>query len=53
MTKQPVYIHEKRLATEALKILQDKNINLLPVVDEQLRSVGMIHLHDILKAGIV
>ncbi|MEO1783646.1 KpsF/GutQ family sugar-phosphate isomerase [Thermodesulfobium sp. 4217-1] len=53
MTKQPVYIHEKRLATEALKILQDKNINLLPVVDEELRSVGMIHLHDILKAGIV
>ena len=53
MTKKPIYIHEKRLATEALKMLQDKNINLLPVVDDNLKVTGMIHLHDILKAGIV
>ncbi|AEE13715.1 KpsF/GutQ family protein [Thermodesulfobium narugense DSM 14796] len=53
MTKNPIYIYENRLATEALKILQDRKINLLPVVDEKLKVVGMIHLHDILKAGIV
>ena len=41
------------LAFEALAIMQDKSIMVLPVVESDGQPVGIIHMHDLLKAGIV
>jgi len=51
MTTMPLSINAKALATEALFIMNDKAITVLPVVDDK-KLIGIIHIHDILKAGI-
>ena len=53
MTKNPVTITRQQLAVEALKILKEKKIDELPVVDERHRPVGLLDVQDLLKAGIV
>jgi arabinose-5-phosphate isomerase len=53
MTKNPITIHPDCLAEEALKILKDKKIDELPVVDKNKRPVGMLDVQDLLKAGLV
>ncbi|MAD58268.1 MAG: D-arabinose 5-phosphate isomerase [Porticoccus sp.] len=46
-------IYEDALAAEALKIIEDYKITTLVVEDSNQRPVGILHLHDILRAGIV
>lgn len=46
-------IHDSALAVEALTIMQDKSIMVLPVLNQREEAVGIIHMHDLLKAGIV
>ena len=46
-------IQESSLAMDALTQMQDKKIMVLPVVDNNNAPVGIIHMHDLLKAGIV
>jgi arabinose-5-phosphate isomerase len=41
------------LAAEALKIMQEKKINALPIVDENRKLIGAINMHDLLRAGVV
>ncbi len=41
------------LAMEALTMMQKHKITVLPVVNDQNQAVGVIHMHDLLKAGIV
>lgn len=53
MTKNPVAISKDRLASEALRILKEKRIDELPVVDAQARPIGMLDVQDLLKAGLV
>lgn len=53
MSKNPQTIHPEILATEALDIMKSKNITSLIVTDYQHHYLGFIHLHDILKEGIV
>jgi len=53
MTKNPRTITADILATEALNIMEQFKITALPVVDHQLKPVGLLHMHDILKAGIL
>ena len=53
MTRRPVTITPEKLATEALRILQEKRIDELPVVDGKGRPVGLLDVQDLLKAGIV
>lgn len=52
MTKSPVTIHAHALATEALAVMNSKSITSLFVVDEAGKPVGIIHIHDCLRAGI-
>jgi len=33
--------------------MQEKEITVLPVTDNNKKLVGIIHMHDLLKAGIV
>lgn len=53
MTKNPVRINVKKLASEALSILREKKIDELPVVDDKNRPVGLLDVQDLLKAGLV
>lgn len=53
MTEGPKTIGSGRLAAQALKLMEDQSITVLPVVDDQQKIIGMIHLHNLLKAGIV
>jgi arabinose-5-phosphate isomerase len=53
MTKNPKSIPEEELAAKALSVMERHAIAVLVVPDAQNRISGVIHLHDILKQGIV
>ena len=53
MTKNPITITKGRLAVEALRILQEKKIDEIPVVDSKKRPIGLVDVQDLLKAGLV
>ena len=53
MTADCVTISAERIASEALKIMHDKKINALMVVDDKLQIQGALNMHDLLRAGIV
>lgn len=53
MTKGPTTIVPERLAVEALRILQDKKIDELPVVDKKNKLVGLLDIQDLLKVGLI
>ncbi|CAA6817483.1 MAG: Arabinose 5-phosphate isomerase (EC [uncultured Thiotrichaceae bacterium] len=52
MTRHSMTISPEALAVSALNAMQDKSITVLPVVQED-KIVGIIHMHDLLRAGIV
>ena len=52
MNKNPKTIHPEEFAVKALQFLEEKKILQLIVMKDE-RIVGFIHLHDILKEGIV
>jgi len=52
MTPDPKCIEKGVLAVEALNKMEEYSINQLIVVDKNNDVVGMVHLHDLLKAGL-
>jgi arabinose-5-phosphate isomerase len=52
MTKHPKTIRGDLLASEALEILNSSKITALIVTDAN-KPIGIVHLHDILRAGVV
>lgn len=50
--KNPVTIASNALAVEALMIMEQKDISQLLVVDNH-QYVGIIHIHDLMKEGIL
>jgi arabinose-5-phosphate isomerase len=53
MGTSPKTIQQSSLAIEALHVMEDKSISQLLVVDENNAYVGVIHLHDLLREGII
>lgn len=56
MTKTPRTITKEKLAAQALHIMETNKprpITVLPVVDEAYHAIGMIHLTDLLRQGVV
>jgi len=53
MTKNPAVIQTGSMAVEALRILEKKKIDEIPVVDSDYRPLGLIDVQDLLKAGLV
>lgn len=51
MTKNPKTISKDALASEALKIMHDKKITNLFVLENQ-KPIGVIHIHDLLNNGV-
>ena len=52
MTKNPKTIDRNDLVVNALELMQNKSITQLPVMEDG-KYVGMIHIHDIIKEGIL
>lgn len=50
MTPSPQTIEADSLIPEALFIMNDKSITVLPVLEKK-KLIGIIHIHDILKSG--
>ncbi len=53
MTKKPKVIRLGVLAAEALHLMETHKITSLIVVNEENHPIGVIHLHDILRAGVI
>jgi arabinose-5-phosphate isomerase len=53
MTPNCVTIEADRIAGEALKMMHDRKINALMVVDKNNCVQGALNMHDLLRAGIV
>jgi arabinose-5-phosphate isomerase len=52
MTKNPKVIRAEQTALEALRKMEEFKITVLIVVDESNKPIGIIHMHDILRAEI-
>jgi arabinose-5-phosphate isomerase len=52
MTKNPLCIRENNLAVEALKILEEKLITSLVVVEDK-QVKGLLHLHDLWRTEMI
>jgi arabinose-5-phosphate isomerase len=52
MGSKPTTIQKDALAVEALEILRTKDISQLPVMEGK-KYVGFIHIHDLVKEGII
>ncbi len=53
MTKKPKIANKDSLAAEAVAIMEKNSITCLIVADAASKPEGVIHLHDLLKAGVV
>lgn len=52
MTSTFASIHPEKLAAEALQVMEEKKINALVVVDQD-QLVGVLNMHDLLRAGVI
>jgi arabinose-5-phosphate isomerase len=53
MTRTPTTCPPEMLAAEAARIMQEREFDNLPVVDGAGRSVGVLDIQDLVKAGLV
>jgi arabinose-5-phosphate isomerase len=50
MTKEPVTIGHEKMAHEALALMEEKQIYVLPIVEDK-KFLGFLRMHDLLKEG--
>lgn len=53
MTRSPKVIDRDELAARAVQVMEQYKITSLVIIDPSGRPDGVIHLHDILQAGVV
>jgi arabinose-5-phosphate isomerase len=53
MTKTPKSTRSEELASAAVSLMERHGIMALPVLDGDRKVVGIVHLHDLMKAGAV
>lgn len=53
MTKNPITVTPSTLMADALRLMQDKSITALFIVNEGNQPTGLVHIHDFLKNGIL
>ena len=56
MTREPKYITREKLAAQALHIMEShkpKPITVLPVIDKERHVIGLLHMTDLVRQGVV
>lgn len=53
MTRNPKVIPQGTLAAEALNLMETYKITALVVTNKDNQPVGVVHMHDILRAGVI
>jgi arabinose-5-phosphate isomerase len=53
MTRNPKVIGENDLAAKAVQLMEKHSITVLPVIGAGGKLAGVVHLHDLLKIGVV
>ena len=53
MTKNSRHISPESLAASALALMETHRINALAVVDEKNKLIGMLNMHDLLRARVI
>lgn len=53
MTKSPKTVKADSYAASALHLMEKYSITALPITDENGIPTGIVHVHDLLKAGVV
>lgn len=53
MTLKPRTINKNELAINAVKIMEAYGITSMPVVNSKEKPIGIIHLHDLMRLGIL
>ena len=54
MKRNPIIVNENMLAAEALSIMNNKKITALCVTkNNKKKTIGLIHMHNILSANII
>ena len=51
-SNEPITIEEETLAVKALSIMNEKKINVIIVTNKNNSPVGILHIHDCLRAGL-
>ncbi len=53
MKCDPMTVTPDVLMADALRLLQERSITSLFIVDENKKPIGLIHIHDFLKSGVI
>jgi arabinose-5-phosphate isomerase len=53
MNRNPKIISSREFAAKAVRMMEEFGIISMPVVDEENRLTGVVHLHDLMRAGVV
>ncbi len=53
MSANPRTVNGNTLAAEALGIMEERKITALVVEDDDKHVIGLVHMHDILRAGVI
>ena len=51
-SENPVTVNADQFAAEALNIMNTRKISVLMVVDAENMPIGILHIHDLLRAGV-
>ncbi len=54
MTKNPICVRAGTKAIDALHLMEDRpsQISVLPVIDDEGKPIGLLRIHDLVKAGL-
>ena len=52
MTADPLTVRGDALAVDALKLMEERRITALPVVDAEHHLIGLIHIHDLWRTEL-
>ena len=53
MTNTPLTIEKKTLASFALNLMNERKISSVFVVESKKNLLGILHIHDCLRAGVI
>jgi arabinose-5-phosphate isomerase len=53
MTPHPITVRRNTLAAEAVNVLEQRKITSLVVVDDEQKVLGVVHLHNLWRTGMV